>query len=201
MMRGAPDRVTVVLLCVLVLTVQAGTVRIKECSSGSVTQDENHTPAYLTCDGFTPNDTITWRVNNKNTSPATSITCPPQNTTCGSADEVLFVTRTARESRLRISGNYRLREGENGIMCTAENQTATQTVACTFNVVAEARLSNCQVTLNAADWTVSGRCRFEGAYSSTGIFTCTWHQDQPDTTITGVVDKMAIDMHQGVYYN
>ncbi|XP_070202823.1 uncharacterized protein [Littorina saxatilis] len=129
MMRGAPDSVTVVLLCVLVLTVQAGAVKIQKCSHGSVTLDENNTPAYLTCDGLTLNDTITWTVNNKNT--LLPITCLPQNTACVSADTHLFVNRTGSESRLRVSGNYRLREGENGIMCSAANQTAL----CTVNVI------------------------------------------------------------------
>ncbi|XP_025102380.1 uncharacterized protein LOC112568980 isoform X2 [Pomacea canaliculata] len=82
------------------------------------------------------------------------------------------------ESQLTLVPDYRRHAG---LTVTCLEIGSLSTASCTLVIRRHPELSECHVTTNPVDWTVSGSCRVQQAFSSDNIYTCTWTRNDGQT--------------------
>ncbi|XP_025102377.1 uncharacterized protein LOC112568979 isoform X2 [Pomacea canaliculata] len=146
-------------------------LRIINCNNDKVEIFED-SPAPVTCGDITSTADVVWRRGdggNIGECRADGIE--------GSCTKNLFndyrLSRSPQstESQLTLVPDYRRHAG---VTVTCLDRGSYSTASCTLVIRRHSVLSECHVTTNPVDWTVSGSCRVQQAFSSDNIYTCTW---------------------------
>ncbi|XP_070202672.1 uncharacterized protein [Littorina saxatilis] len=157
----------------------AGDVQIESCKDGLIDIREKAINTIL-CKGFNPEDTIRWTFKIKGSETPVA-TCDSDNCTVHEADH-FTVERSPRQSKLFYQQYDREVDIQSTVTCTSQlgpvAGTSTRSKTCSLNVINPAELSNCTVEEDRDSGTVTGRCRFDHAYSYFRAFTCTWYQEK-----------------------
>ncbi|KAL8574251.1 hypothetical protein ACOMHN_063658 [Nucella lapillus] len=137
---------------------------IKECSSGWLQIQEDKSPADpITCDQFPASAIVTWTLSASVAVQDLHVTCGPGGQPCTPTDSDVTVSRTNQgtegSSVLTIVGNHRTKAGSQSVTCPAV-------------------VGQCVVSTNGTDWTYSASCHYDKAYSSDGLYKCTWYRQQ-----------------------
>ncbi|XP_025102386.1 uncharacterized protein LOC112568982 isoform X2 [Pomacea canaliculata] len=151
-------------------------VRIINCTNTELQIFED-SPAPVTCGDITSADLdVVWR-----RSDGVSIGECSAAGTC--RDDLYNDYRLSRspmstESQLTLVPDYR-RHARLTVTCQEKARSSTD--SCTLVIKRHSVLSECHVTTNPVDWTVSGSCRVQQAFSSDNIYTCTWTRNDGQT--------------------
>ncbi|XP_025102376.1 uncharacterized protein LOC112568979 isoform X1 [Pomacea canaliculata] len=153
-------------------------LRIINCNNDKVEIFED-SPAPVTCGDITSTADVVWRRGdggNIGECRADGIE--------GSCTKNLFndyrLSRSPQstESQLTLVPDYRRHAG---VTVTCLDRGSYSTASCTLVIRRHSVLSECHVTTNPVDWTVSGSCRVQQAFSSDNIYTCTWTRNTGQT--------------------
>ncbi|XP_025102389.1 uncharacterized protein LOC112568984 isoform X2 [Pomacea canaliculata] len=143
-------------------------IRIINCNNNKVEIFED-SPAPVTCGDITSVADVYWRRGDGvNIGDCSAVgTCSPDLYN----DYRLSRSPQSTESQLTLIPDYRRHAG---VTVTCQDGGGGYTASCTLVIRRHSELSECHVTTNPVDWTVSGSCRVQQAFSSDNIYTCTW---------------------------
>ncbi|XP_025102367.1 uncharacterized protein LOC112568974 [Pomacea canaliculata] len=158
---------------------EATGLRIINCNNNKVEIFED-SPASVTCVDITSTIDITWLRGDGviigECSAAGSCTNNLYN------DYRLNRSPQSTESQLTLVPDYRRHAG---LTVTCLERGTGSTASCTLVIKSHSVLSECHVTTNPVDGTVSGSCRVQQAFSSDNIYTCTWTRNTGQQTFGG----------------
>ncbi|XP_025102395.1 uncharacterized protein LOC112568987 isoform X2 [Pomacea canaliculata] len=145
-------------------------IRIINCNNNKVEIFED-SPAPVTCGDITSTADVVWRLKNGLIIGECKAdgTCSP-----GAAlynDYRLTRSPQSTESQLTLVPDYRRHAG---VTVTCQDRGGSSTASCTLVIRRHSELSECHVTTNPVDWTVSGSCRVQQAFSSDNNYSCSW---------------------------
>ncbi|XP_025102382.1 uncharacterized protein LOC112568981 isoform X2 [Pomacea canaliculata] len=151
-------------------------IRIINCNNNKVEIFED-SPAPVTCGDITSTASVVyWRRGD-----GVYIGECKADGTCTSNlynDYRLSRSPMSTESQLTLVPDYRRHAG---VTVTCEDRATGSTASCTLVIRRHYVLSECHVTTNPVDWTVSGSCRVQQAFSSDNNYTCTWTRNDGQT--------------------
>ncbi|XP_025102366.1 uncharacterized protein LOC112568973 [Pomacea canaliculata] len=143
-------------------------VKIYNCNNNKVEIFED-SPAPVTCGDITSTNDVVWRRGD-----GVSIGVCSADGRCSPAlynDYIVSRSAQSTESQLTLVPDYRRHAG---VTVTCQDKGGVSTASCTLVIRRRSELSECHVTTNPVDWTVSGSCRVQQAFSPDNIYTCTW---------------------------
>ncbi|XP_025102396.1 uncharacterized protein LOC112568988 [Pomacea canaliculata] len=152
-------------------------IRIINCNNNKVEIFED-SPAPVTCGDITSTADVIWRLKN-----GLMIGVCKADGTCSPGAALYNDYRLSRspqstESQLTLVPDYRRHAGRT---VTCQDTVSGSTASCTLVIRRHSELSECHVTTNPVDGTVSGSCRVQQAFSSDNIYTCTWTRNDGRT--------------------
>ncbi|XP_025102357.1 uncharacterized protein LOC112568971 isoform X2 [Pomacea canaliculata] len=163
------------LLVVIYGTYKTLGTKIINCNNNKVEIFED-SPAPVTCGDISSTGDVEWRRGD-----GVSIGECKADGSCFTAlynDYRLSRSAQSTESQLTLVPDYRRHAG---VTVTCHDRMGASTASCTLVIKRHSELSECHVTTNPVDWTVSGSCRVQQAFSSDNIYTCTWTRNTGQT--------------------
>ncbi|XP_025102364.1 uncharacterized protein LOC112568971 isoform X7 [Pomacea canaliculata] len=167
------------LLVVIYGTYKTLGTKIINCNNNKVEIFED-SPAPVTCGDISSTGDVEWRRGD-----GVSIGECKADGSCFTAlynDYRLSRSAQSTESQLTLVPDYRRHAG---VTVTCHDRMGASTASCTLVIKRHSELSECHVTTNPVDWTVSGSCRVQQAFSSDNIYTCTWTRNTGQQTFGG----------------
>ncbi|XP_025102433.1 uncharacterized protein LOC112569012 isoform X2 [Pomacea canaliculata] len=152
-------------------------IRIINCNNNKVEIFED-SPAPVTCGDIPGTSDVVWRLGD-----GVNIGECKADGTCTTAlynDYRLSRLPQSTESQLTLVPDYRRHAGVT-VVCQDRNSGSIVPASCTLVIRRHSELSECHVTTNPVDGTVSGSCRVQQAFSSDNIYTCTWTRNDGQT--------------------
>ncbi|XP_025102416.1 uncharacterized protein LOC112569000 [Pomacea canaliculata] len=156
-------------------------VRIINCNNNQVEIFED-SPAPVTCGDITSTADVVWLPGDGGNIGECKAdgSCSPG--TALFTDFTLSRSPQSTESQLTLVPDYRRHAG---VTVTCLDRGSGSTASCTLVIRRHSELSECHVTTNPVDWTVSGSCRVQQAFSSDDIYSCSWKMNDGQQTFGG----------------